>query len=290
MSDAQLTLVAAILGVIAACMPFVPAVRRQFIKRAEASPEPFDGHVSEIVGGRRPLRCGIVQHMPLVGFDMDAQRQVTPTGYYADLMNHVARSAGIQIEWIAVPWSTLTEAFSGLGCDVVLSVFEDTRRAKFGDFILPFFRIGLSGVVRADDERRWSSERLTAANTKVVVSRGEAAWHYVHDDLGLPQNRVLSVDSDDLSVGVELIKSRRADIFLVDTVTATHIARADPGAKVVMRDRPLLFYKNSVFVAPGHRELAGMLRTWLTDARGAPSVAASEKAMLQAFKGVICRI
>lgn len=283
-------LLAGVITLAAAIVPIWYSLHQHRKKKQLAAPEGAAGRLKQIQTGAREFRCGIIQHMPLAGFVETHNGPTIAEGLYAALLEDLAAREKLKVTWVGVPWARLLESFDELECDAVLSVFEDGPRSKHGDFILPFYRIGVGGLVRDSDTRVWTTELLKDPKVKIAAGVGEAGWNFLKYDLGILAGNIVALDNPHLESIAPLLTSGAADVAIADMLTLKKIADAAPGLRVVLRDPPLFQFKNSIFVPKGDAEWQGWLRKKLTEVRRSPEFQAQESAMLDSVAGYVERL
>ncbi len=98
------------------------------------------------------LRVGTESAYAPFEFTQDGQL----VGFDIDLMNAVAKEMGATVEWVQMPFDGLIPAILTSQVDMAVASFTVTEeRAKRVDFSSPYYRSGITFVIRAADQSKY---------------------------------------------------------------------------------------------------------------------------------------
>ncbi len=234
------------------------------------------------------LRCGCVKHPPLADFSLGAEEWEFE-GLYVEMAYAVQTLEQIEVALTPIDWSELNRAFDEKELDLVLSVFETRQRASFGDFVCPFYRIGVSGVTQSLSDKVVEPIDLQRSDVTVVVTRGEAGWESAVVDLRIPRHRLLVIESSDLGDMMDYVVTGRADVAICDDVTCNGCVTTRPGLRRVFADQPLNLCSNSIMVPKGDPVFASWIDDRFSKARHHPDVLHREATVLEMSDRLIRR-
>jgi ABC-type amino acid transport substrate-binding protein len=295
---------AGIAGAVAAAIAVIPVIRSEHDRRrgqelsstdttqtappTEATPAVYSRR--DRVLSERVLRCGCVKHPPLADYTRDGGDWVF-SGLFVDLARKVESDNLIRVQLTPIDWTDLERAFEDFELDVVLSVFETKKRHEIGDFVCPFYKIGLSGVARAGARKVINPLDLQRDDVKIVVTKGEAGWECATVDLGIPRHRLIVIEAADLATMMDCVASGRADVGICDDVSCMYFIASNPHLSLtrVLDTPPLALCSNSIMVPKGDPSFAAWVDELFSRAREGPLMEAAEDRALAAGNGLIRR-
>jgi len=233
----------------------------------------------------RVMTVGCIQHPPLCATRYVSGR-VEPFGWYVELCRLVCEAHGIEPVFLDVPWSEVATVLRDEPVDIVLSVFDTDLRREHADFTAPLHSVGLIGVSSANDDRGWDVDRLLEHDTRVVVSRGEAAWEYVTDQLQIPKRRLVVLESIDLTELATMALGASNTLVLCDAVSCSEIIRTQPELTLAFSAAPLFMYRNAVMVPKGDREFSRWINDEFRAHRMNPAIADEERRIVAETPGL----
>lgn len=129
---------------------------------------------ASFVARAAPLRVGIdINGDPMTLVDTKG----VPGGFAVDIMNGVAREMGLEITYVAKPWSDMFEDFKAGRIDVLANITYTNERAAFIDFSAPHIVMNSAIIVRKGDTSIKTPGDL--ANRSVAVKPGGAPHEYL---------------------------------------------------------------------------------------------------------------
>ena len=113
-------------------------------------------------------------------------------GFEVELMQAVAREAGLEVEMINVEWAGLLGGLLTRKYDAAISsvTILEERRKKMA-FSIPYLKSGLAIVVRRDRDGVNTLEDLQSKKLRVGAQRGTTAYFFLQD---LPDLRPIGYD------------------------------------------------------------------------------------------------
>lgn len=173
-----------------------------------------------------------------------------PGGRDVEMMELVAREAGLELEWRRMPFEDLLDAVAQGQVDVVCATIGVTpERARRVDFTQPYFETTQAVLVRTGaGEPRWLSD---LAGRRVAASRDTTSGRAARARLG--RSELVFESKSGLSPSQRLL-AREVDAVVLDRPSADDRARESDGALAVL-DEQLAVERYALVVAPERDEL-----------------------------------
>lgn len=251
---------------------------------------PAAGDISrrEAIIERGVVVVGVTKHNAIFcDWSLDASGNVEAHGLYPEIVRIFAAAHGLSVEFRGIKWSELEHAFTRHGCDLVVHVLETERRRETGDFTFRRYEMSLCGVVRAEEIRTLVKSDLTSPDIRISVNRGEAAFEYVTEHLGIHSDRCLLVDQADLRTMMDLVRAGMADVGICDSVSCADYVDEHPEMQMIWRHDPVEWRKNSVFVPPGDKDFGRWVDQGFRSALDSPVVREMEQRALATYPGLV---
>ena len=134
---------------------------------------------------QKSIKVGVLDYPPMMTFTVDPSGLVHAAGIYPRLIAKIAEEECLAVEWIVLNWSDVIDAVKQDRVHMVASIFWTPKRSEHATFCSGMHRIGVTGIVRADETLITTHEDLKRADLKVGVVRGEIGWEYATDVLNL---------------------------------------------------------------------------------------------------------
>jgi ABC-type amino acid transport substrate-binding protein len=280
-----------IIGAVATLLAAIitPAVQQSLQRRQEKARQIAKASRLSTVEQRGFVNCGLINHYPLCS-SHEAEGEVYALGLYAVLAAVIARNTGLRFRCRHLGWDQLPAAFAGENLDLVLSVFETSKRLQFADFVAPFYTIGVGGIALSGNPKLQDPDAPLGPDLKIAVCRGEAGWEMVEHDLKIPPRNVLHVSDPDISAMMDLLLTRRVDVAIADNVTCAGYAAKHPEVRPVFFDPPLCVYKNSIMVPKNEPDWAAWVDRQARLARTSPDFQTAERDVLQQFPKIVRKL
>lgn len=199
-------------------------------------------------------------------FEMKAESGEGLTGFDVDLMQAIGKEAGLNIEFISLPFDGIIPALQSQTVDAAISGMTITaERAQTVDFSRPYFKAGLAIAVRENEDQIESFEDLE--NKKIAVQIGTTG---AREAAKIPGVEISTFDSASLALQ-ELVNGRVNAVVNDAPVTLYAIKQANlRGVKIVGELVTEEYYgialpKNSPNVAKINTALATLLENGTYD-------------------------
>lgn len=243
----------------------------------------------------RVLRVGCLWYPPFIEFDQH-DAPVRATGLYPMILEHIARQTGIRIEYQILRWDTAIEAVSLHQVDVVACVLQSGKRRDNCDFVGTLYRVGVGGVVRAEQNKITKHHDMARSDVRIAVTKGEIGWEYAERYLNLKQGlfRFTVIEDTQITRMMNLVASQDVDIALADALScAQYVERARTQGTALMdvfAKVPLHVEDNSLMIAKNQDELREWLSVGIRWARSTPEVVALEASIASQYPEVLIKV
>lgn len=183
-------------------------------------------------------------------------------GFAVDVMNEVARRAGIQVEYVfGQPWDEIQEMVLSGKADIIPNLTMDAARKSRFIFTSPVETLPVSLVVRQEEK----IDRLVRG-MKVGVMKGSVSLAYL-----LERGDVAPVQYDSLQKLLFDLLSGHLDIVMTATPNLMKLAmEAGIEDKLKVLEPPLIEAKRGMALRPADRELANRLNQVIEQFVGTP--------------------
>lgn len=155
-------------------------------------------------------------------------------GFDIDLMNALAKEMNAEVEWVQMPFDGLIPALLTSQLDMAIASFTVTEeRAKRINFSEPYYRSGLTFVIRNDDQAKYSN--------------------------------IQALTGKQLCAQLGSVAAMKAEIFSPGKVTtfsdafASYLELKSGGCEAVLNDRPVNLYFMASKASGGFAELAELM-------------------------------
>ena len=143
-------------------------------------------------------------------------------GFDPDMMEAIAKAAGLEIEWVNTKWDGIFVALASGEFDAVISAATITEeRAETVDFSDPYFEAGQVIVVRAAETEIETDEDL--AGKRVGVQLGTTGDIWLTE-----QTNAEVVRYEENTLAVQALAAGDVDAAVMDSPTAAEIVKANP--------------------------------------------------------------
>jgi ABC-type amino acid transport substrate-binding protein len=203
------------------------------------------------------LRCGYATWPPLFKKDINTG---TFGGLTHDLTMALAVSLKLKVEWVEeIAFSTYLQDIAAGRYDIECSGgWPNAIRGKLAYYSLPYGYVPLRAIVRPDDMRFDSDSKLIdAPDIRVVGADGQTSS--VIQSVRFPRTQLISLQQD-MSAADQILNvtTGKADVALVDAVTAAEYEKNNQGAiKIIAHDPPIHMIPLT-FTLPHDEPLRGM--------------------------------
>lgn len=213
-------------------------------------------------------------------------------GPWALLARGIARELSLEPNFRFTRLADLLEN-ADLSIDLVVSVFETHRRRQYFDFTRPINRVGLLGLCR-NELANVSDDGLRNGQYRVLVQEGEVGWEYIQDEAprALELKRVVSIDTIDGLEVLDLLRSGRYDLALIDALTCSNFLNDASMSRDIRKafDTPLHMFDSGVAI----RKTSGLdvlrIDRIVSEIRNRPEYLEQEREGLSGFGSVVKRL
>lgn len=211
--------------------------------------------VLEKVKAERVIHAGIIPYPPFVTKNPNTNEY---SGYFVDLMGEITKFMGdrknpVRIEYEETTWGGMVAGLEQGQFDIVVSgVFRTIPRAMEVTWPRACMYVGMSALVRADDDRFKVPADLEAPGIRVAVAAGEVGDEYRLRFL--PDCKPVLLQTADTAATALEVSSGSADVALAESVALVQYAKEHPEVKVLFAEEPLFTYATTVMVRRGDPE------------------------------------
>ncbi|MBA1274184.1 transporter substrate-binding domain-containing protein [Stutzerimonas azotifigens] len=163
------------------------------------------------------------------------------------LAESLARSLGVEVQWVPTTWKTLMPDFLAGKCDMAVGgvsiSLERQKRAFFSD---PITVDGKIPFVRCDDVDKYQTiAQLNQPSVRLIEPPGGTNEAFVHRELPKAQLELYH----DNTVIFRHVAENKADVMITDASEALYQQRNYPTLCAVNPDKPLQ-YSEKAFLLP----------------------------------------
>jgi len=225
-------------------------------------PASEDVSVYDRVMQSRTIRCGYGVWPPFIVKNPNTGKL---SGIFYDYMEALGQALNLKINWAEESGGHgdyIPSLKAGRIDAMCFSVWPNASRGQQVDFTMPVYYTAHYAYARADDKR--FDNNLDAINdppVTVVAIDGEMGALIAASDFPKAKKLELPELSDQLQAFLSLT-TKKADIFITDTSTATEYEAANPGKiRQVPAPAPLRVFRNTIAIAQKQDQFRRMLDT-----------------------------
>lgn len=181
-------------------------------------------------------------------------------GIDIDLARDLAKTLGVEIQFIQTTWPSLLEDLEQSHFDIAMSgISVHAARREIGFFSEPYHTGGKTPISRCENKENFDTlEKIDASNTRIIVNPGGTNEHFV--DLRLTQAKKI-VHPDNRSIFQEIINAN-ADVMITDSIEVQLQVGKHAELCRTMPERTLTFQEKA-YLMPQDIELKGYVDRWL---------------------------
>lgn len=238
-------------------MPCIPLL---FISVLLFCLTPFLAHADTVASANRKIVAAVQSDFPPT-YSIDPVTR-TPQGFAIDLLNEVARRAGLRVEYVlGRSWEESQEMVLNGRADIIPSLAIDEARKKRFAFTNPVESLPVSYIVRNNDPITGLKNGM-----KTGVMRGSIAQAYLqknHDVTVVPSDSLQKLLLDLLAGNLDIILAPAPSILklAMDSGIEHHLRILEP---------PVIEGVRAMALRPGDTELLGQLNRAIDQFVGTP--------------------
>ena len=153
--------------------------------------------------------------------------------------------------------------------------------------------VSVSGFVRKTENRITSQADLLDFPLNFVVCKEEIGHELLEDQLKVPCEKMMIIDTSNVADIIEMVASKKADIAIADSLSCRHGLDArgagGPRLKPVLRRRPLYFCPNGMMIRRGQEPLADLLEKGIKPLLRRDDFKKAEATILEEYYRVISK-
>ncbi len=206
----------------------------------------------------RVLRCGYVTYFPGLVKDVNTGQF---TGFDYDIVTSIAGYLNLKVEWAEeVGWGTALEGLRTNRYDALcVGMWNKPVYNQHALYVIPNFYQPVFAVTRQDETRFDSDlDAINDPNVKIAAIDGDAPVFIAAEDY--PKATVWTVPNmTEFSQVMEEVKSRKADVTMVDAPTFAEYNTKNPGqVKLVQTNNPIRIMPCSMAVSLGEHDFKAL--------------------------------
>jgi cyclohexadienyl dehydratase len=185
----------------------------------------------------------------------------TYEGIDVDLMQSLATSLGVKVEWVKTSWSNLMADFTGDKCDIAVGGISVTLdRQKRVAFSVAYMVNGKTPLVRCADVQKFQTVAdIDKPGAKVIANPGGSNERFAKANF---KQASLTIHSDNIGIFDEVLKGN-ADVFVTESAEAIVQQRQKPGLCAVNPDKPLQYGEMAYMLPRGDVVTKQYVDQWL---------------------------
>lgn len=181
-------------------------------------------------------------------------------GIDIDMADSLAKSLGVQIEYVKTTWSNLMNDFLAK-CDIAVGGVSTTlERQKRVFFTQPYMIDGKAPITRCADVGKYQTlEQIDQPGTRVIVNPGGtnerfAKQHFTHAKL--------TVYPDNVTIFKQILEGK-ADVMVTDASETLLQQKLNPGLCSVHPDKPFQYGEKAYMLPQGDVTFQQYVDQWL---------------------------
>src|SRR5450631_966961 len=182
-------------------------------------------------------------------------------GIDIDLMESLAASLGVKVEYVKTTWANLLTDFTGNKCDIAVGgISVSLDRQKRVSFSAAYMINGKTPLVRCADVNRFQSVAdIDKQGVKVIANPGGSNERFARANF---KTASLTVHQDNLGIFDEVLNGN-ADVFVTESAEALVQQRQKPGLCAVNPDKPLQYGEMAYMLPRGDVPTKDYVDQWL---------------------------
>lgn len=182
-------------------------------------------------------------------------------GIDVDLMQSLATSLGVKLEWVKTSWANMMGDFTGGKCDIAVGGISVTLdRQKRANFSTAYMVNGKTPIVRCADVQKYQSVAdIDKPGVKVIANPGGSNERFAKANF---KTAALTIHTDNITIFDEVLKGN-ADVFVTESAEAIVQQRQKPGLCAVNPDKPLQYGEMAYLLPRGDGLTKEYVDQWL---------------------------
>ncbi|MBD2705293.1 transporter substrate-binding domain-containing protein [Spirosoma sp. BT702] len=289
----DLTAIGVIIAAVALIIAYLQLVRTPKLSQDKQVSSTKKESLLSNIKANNHITIGYFNCRPFI--EMVAESNSEPSGYYAAIMKKIFNSYNINILWKQLSICNSIESVLNKDVDVIVSVFQTAKRAKFVDFCCLHHSVKIGGVCRKNLTGIKSlSDLTTNQDLKIVVGKNEIG-HELIEVLNLPRRRLTIIENEDTEKIISFIEIGQADVAILDSRSVKNFfdnfyTKKGVTLKPIFQINPLLICLNGIMIPQDQHELSYWLENEMKKVRNEESIKQMEIDFLEEFQGIINRI
>ena len=192
-------------------------------------------------------------------FTYTSGTEFSPSGIDIDMADSLARSLGVEIQWVRTSWPELMNDLLAGKFDIAMGGISRTlKRQRQALFSMPYHVGGKMPIGRCSDKARLTSlAQIDQPDIRVIVNPGGTNQKYVQEHIRQAKIRVF----DDNRKIFDEILADRADVMITDAVEVSLQTTRHP-ALCALTSEPLT-YQDKAYLMPRDLIWQNYVNTWL---------------------------
>ena len=182
-------------------------------------------------------------------------------GLDIDLMQSLAASLGVKVEYVKTTWANMMPDFVAGKCDIAVGGISVTlERQKQASFSMPYMVNGKTPLVRCADVKRFQTiADIDKPDVRVVANVGGSNERFARANF---KNAQLTIHPNNITIFEEVLNGK-ADVFVTESAETLVQQRLRPGLCGVNPDKPLQYGEMAYLLPRGDVVTKEYVDQWL---------------------------
>ncbi|MES2907069.1 MAG: transporter substrate-binding domain-containing protein [Pseudomonadota bacterium] len=205
------------------------------------------------------LRVGTTGDYP--PFTMSDKATGQFSGFHIDLVQSLATSLGVKIEYVQTSWPNLMKDIEADMFDIAIGGISITlERQKKAFFTVPYSRDGKAPVARCADKDKFDSlEKMDQPGVRAIVNPGGTNEKFTKTNL---KQATVTVFPDNTKIFEEIIAGR-ADVMITDGIETRYQQKIHPGVLCATRPGQYFDFYEKAYLLPRDMIWKNYVDQWL---------------------------
>ncbi len=185
----------------------------------------------------------------------------TYEGLDIDLMQSLAASLAVKVDYVKTTWANMLPDFVARKCDIAVGGISVTlERQKQVSFSTAYMVNGKTPLVRCADVKRFQTVAdIDKPDVKVIANPGGSNERFARANF---KTAKLTIHTDNLGIFGEILKGN-ADVFVTESAETLVQQRINPGLCGVNPDKPLQYGEMAYILRRGDGITKEYVDQWL---------------------------